>query len=183
MLWAAALFGLPTLVGWLLIPTLLTDALDGYLARRLEQVTSLGARLDSLADSVLLGSSAMWLAMYVPELTSGPSAMVFFVVLSVWIGQIMVGLLRFGRFANLHLYSHKVAAVAISIFLVHTFIVGFEPALFYLAAGSALLSCAEGILILLTRSRINERMGSILLASRKVAGNVDRVRSTRRISK
>src|SRR3974377_1822609 len=41
----------------------LTDAVDGYLARRLHQKSALGAYLDPIADKLLLSSSFLLLAM------------------------------------------------------------------------------------------------------------------------
>jgi cardiolipin synthase (CMP-forming) len=41
----------------------LTDAIDGYLARRLQQKSALGAYLDPIADKLLLSSSFVVLAM------------------------------------------------------------------------------------------------------------------------
>lgn len=60
---------------WLFVAAGLTDALDGYLARRLNQRTRLGAYLDALADKMLLmsiyvtfgiiGFVPLWLAILV----------------------------------------------------------------------------------------------------------------------
>ncbi|MGH8671635.1 MAG: CDP-alcohol phosphatidyltransferase family protein, partial [Burkholderiales bacterium] len=47
---------------WLLAIALPTECLDGYLARRLDQSTRLGAVLDPLADKLLIGSLALLLA-------------------------------------------------------------------------------------------------------------------------
>lgn len=52
--------------GWglgLLIAAALSDALDGLLARRLNQKTALGAYLDPIADKLLLSSSFFLLAL------------------------------------------------------------------------------------------------------------------------
>lgn len=52
--------------GWaigLLVAAALTDALDGLLARRLNQKTELGAYLDPIADKLILSSSFFLLAL------------------------------------------------------------------------------------------------------------------------
>ena len=54
VLWLVALAGQTVWLGVLLCLALLTDAADGCLARALNQVTPLGARLDSIADNSLL---------------------------------------------------------------------------------------------------------------------------------
>ena len=50
---------------WILAVSLLSDVLDGYLARKLNQVSELGAKLDSWGDvltyaSMLFGLFAIW---------------------------------------------------------------------------------------------------------------------------
>ena len=47
---------------WLFVAAGVTDALDGYLARKLNQRTTLGAYLDALADKMLLMSMYVTLA-------------------------------------------------------------------------------------------------------------------------
>ncbi|MDL1957240.1 MAG: CDP-diacylglycerol--glycerol-3-phosphate 3-phosphatidyltransferase [Candidatus Desulfofervidus auxilii] len=42
----------------------ITDAIDGFLARRIKQTTTLGACLDPIADKILLSSSFVLLAWY-----------------------------------------------------------------------------------------------------------------------
>ena len=45
------------------VSSLFTDAIDGFLARRLHQKSALGAYLDPIADKLLLSSSFVVLAM------------------------------------------------------------------------------------------------------------------------
>ncbi len=42
----------------------LTDILDGFIARRLNQVSDAGRIIDPLADKLCIGTSAVWLAIY-----------------------------------------------------------------------------------------------------------------------
>src|SRR5208282_4980050 len=48
---------------WILLAAGISDALDGLLARRLNQLTRLGAYLDPIADKLLLSSSYFVLAL------------------------------------------------------------------------------------------------------------------------
>ena len=161
VLWVPALEGMAFWVGIGLIITGLTDCLDGFLARRFNQVTAFGSRLDSLADNLLIPSILVWVLMLRPRIfwdhPSPFTALVLLYVLSV-----LIGWLKFGRFANLHLYSSKAAGVLGYAFVVHALLSTYHVGLFYVTIGAFILASAEEIVILLTRSRVDERIGSII---------------------
>lgn len=46
----------PIIASWILIAAGITDFLDGYLARRLGQISALGGLLDPLADKIFFGT-------------------------------------------------------------------------------------------------------------------------------
>ena len=48
-----------------------TDGLDGYLARRTHQVTTLGMLLSPLADKLLISTAYIALVSFAPALVSG----------------------------------------------------------------------------------------------------------------
>ena len=163
-LWAFALLDLPFYLGIGLTAAVLTDVLDGALARRLNQVTELGSKLDTLADNLIIISVAIWLILLRPSVfTSHP--LVWFIVASLALINALVGWIKFNRFANLHLYSTKAAGVVTTVFVVHTLITP-EPSqwLFYLASGMVIISLMEALFLQLTHSHVNEHMGSILMA-------------------
>ncbi len=161
VLWTLAIHGQSTSLGALLIAALLTDAADGFIARSRNQVTAVGAKLDSTADAALLASAVIWLLMLRPEVAAGRPGFVLALSIGMWAAAIAIGWIRFRRFANLHLYSHKVTAVIGGAFLVVSFISGFHAWLFYIAAGASTISSAESIVLLLTRDRVDEHMGSL----------------------
>ena len=162
-LWAFAFLDLPVHLGCGLTVVVITDVLDGALARRLNQVTEFGSKLDTLADNLVIASVTIWLILLRPSIfTSNP--LVWFIVASLALINISVGWIKFNRFANLHLYSTKAAGVVTTVFVVHT-LLSSEPSesLFYVAGGMVILSLLEALFLQLTRSHVNEHMGSILL--------------------
>src|SRR2546421_2538278 len=96
LIWLVALQGQGRLVGLGLIVAGVTDALDGYLARRLGQVSTRGARLDAIADIVLLASAAAWLQLLHPHIArdTGPLLVVAAGLYACGVGT---GLGAFGR--------------------------------------------------------------------------------------
>lgn len=169
VLWALAIHDQPARLGALLMAALLTDAADGFIARSRNQVTALGAKLDSMADAAILVSAIAWLLMLRPEVAAGRPGFVLALSVGMWAAAIAIGWIRFRRFANLHLYSHKVTAVIGGVFLVVSFMSGFQAWLFYAAAGASTISSAESIILLLTRDRVDEHMGSLFKSVPRLA--------------
>lgn len=162
VIWGWALDGRVSWVGLGVMASLLADILDGQLARRLNQVTKLGSRLDSVADALLEVSCAVWLAWFRPEVFEGPRLVVSALAIASWLLIVTIGLLRFRRFLNLHLYSGKASGVLGALFVLDAFVFGFHAVLFYAALGLFTLANLESLLVLLTRSRVDEHIGSIL---------------------
>jgi phosphatidylglycerophosphate synthase len=163
VLWAWAAEGRVAWVGYGVMASFAADVLDGQLARRLKQVTRLGARLDSVADAALLASTVVWLAWFCPELGQEPWRTASVLALATWLLEIAVGAVRFHRFLNLHLYSGKASGVAGVLFATWTLTAGFVPALYVLAFGVFTLANLEGIVLMLTRDEVDEHAGSVLL--------------------
>jgi phosphatidylglycerophosphate synthase len=162
LLWLLALRGLCTVLGVALLLSLLTDALDGPLARRLHQSTAFGSRLDSLADNLLLPSVVAWLVMLRPRVWEDHAPLIG-IALIIYAASLVLGLVKFGRVANLHLYSSKGAGVLGSVFVVHSFLFGgYSPWLFYPTIGLFIVSSTETLALQLVCSRVDEHIGTLL---------------------
>lgn len=146
-----------------------TDFFDGYLARRLGQESAAGARLDSLADNLLLISAMAWIELLHPEILRDNTVLVV-ATFGIYLASLSAGLIKFHQLGNLHLYSSKVAGGALYLFAVTTLITGaYEPLLLWLAAAAFMVSSAETLLAQLLLSAVDENMGSIFLALRRRA--------------
>jgi phosphatidylglycerophosphate synthase len=162
VLWLWALDGRVAWVGIGVMASFLADILDGQLARRLGQVTRLGSQLDTVADALLEVSSVVWLVWFRPEILEEPYRAATLLAVSSWLAVVAVGLLRFRRFLNLHLYSGKASGVCGALFVLDALAFGFHAPTFALAFGVFTLANLESLLILLTRSHVDEHIGSIL---------------------
>jgi cardiolipin synthase (CMP-forming) len=127
---------------------LITDLLDGLIARLTKTATQFGARLDSLADF-----TTWLLAIYAigrfhwPEMH--PSSGWLAAVIVTWLATYAVAFAKFRRFPTLHLYSSKAAAYVQGIFFFVLFNWGLREGLFIAAVTAALGSCVEEICVLL----------------------------------
>ena len=95
---------------YLLAVSLTTDYLDGYLARKLNQATSLGARLDSWGDfftyiTMVLGLMWLWPLLFEQE--------AWFVYLGISFSLIptVTSLLKFREVPSYHTWAAKISAV------------------------------------------------------------------------
>jgi cardiolipin synthase (CMP-forming) len=161
-LWVAAFRGDARLVGIGMALAFASDVLDGWLARRLSAVSSIGSRLDSLADNILQPCAAIWLLMLRPQFVHDHAAGIIAGVL-VYAASLTVGLVRFRRFGNLHLRSSRVSAVTQYVFIVQA-LVGTTPSvvLLYLALATWLVSSTETLVLQIVHSEVDERMGSLV---------------------
>lgn len=169
VMWVLAWLGLPVWIGIGTLVSFVTDVLDGYVARRLNQVSEFGAKFDSIADNLLLPSALIWMWMFQPEVYRD-NATVCAVAVVLYAASLLLGWVRFRRFANLHLYSSKAASVPMYLFLSTTLIMGrYNEPLFLLAAGMFIASCLERLAVLLVSSEVDEHIGSIVLVLRRRA--------------
>lgn len=93
---------------------LLSDALDGFLARRLHQTSVLGAKLDSYGDyatylAVALGAWLLWPERIEREATAIALAVTLFILPAI------VSMVKFHQFASYHTLITKISAVIMSL--------------------------------------------------------------------
>jgi CDP-diacylglycerol---glycerol-3-phosphate 3-phosphatidyltransferase len=97
----------------LLAISLLTDAVDGYLARRLHQTSELGVKLDSWGDLLTYITMVAGLLLLWPEHFF---AEVWFLLMGTgfYLLPMIAGLFKFGTLPKFHTWAAKLAAVLIA---------------------------------------------------------------------
>jgi len=93
-----------------LVFTELTDVLDGYLARRLEVVSELGAQLDSWGDFFVYITLAVSAWLLWPEILLREQIYVIIIISSFTL-PVLVGLIKFKIWTSYHTLSAKLAVV------------------------------------------------------------------------
>ena len=120
---------------WLLAISFFTDLIDGWLARRFKATSVLGARLDSIADDLTIVAGMV--AIVVLKQAFLKQQMVFFIILfALYLIQIILALLRYGKVSSFHTYSAKLAALMQGSFFILLFLLP-QPLeiVFYIAFG------------------------------------------------
>jgi cardiolipin synthase (CMP-forming) len=125
---------------------LTTDILDGWIARRYNQVTEIGAKIDGLADSgtYILAFTGLIVFKW-PYLQ--PHSLSFFMFLVVFIISRLFSLFKFGRFFGFHTYGVKIAGYIHGSFFIALFLIDFYKWFYFLMIISGIVVYIENILI------------------------------------
>lgn len=101
----------------LLVTSLVTDALDGFVARRLKAESDFGRKLDSAADYLLLLTGVAGIALLWPVLMHRELPWVI-AGLASFFAVVFYGFVRLGRAPCYHTWAAKVLAVLLACSLV-----------------------------------------------------------------
>jgi phosphatidylglycerophosphate synthase len=150
-MWWAALDKNTTLLGAMIVIALASDAVDGWIARRLGQVSDFGAAFDSLADNLLLPSAAIWLAVLRPEILE-ENFLPTLTALAAYVASIVVGVARFRRFGGVHHSVSRLSGVALYVFAIHALVSEtYSPVLFWVALVAFVVSSLTTLVVQLQR--------------------------------
>jgi len=134
---------------WVLIPALLSDIFDGWIARIFALESRLGAMLDSVADTLMLLVSVYGIWVFHPEVVRDHPWLCGTAV-ALWVLEDLLALVRYRRLSSFHTYLSKIVANLLGLFIGWLFLFGFEPWLLYLAAGASILASLEELALLWT---------------------------------
>jgi phosphatidylglycerophosphate synthase len=144
-----ALLGYEQLFVILISINLVSDILDGFIARTFKLVTRFGAALDNLADigTYILALYGIF-AFRWQEIE--PHAWLLYLFLAVFVLSYIVAFIRFGKIPGLHLYGAVAAGYIQGAFFFVLFVWGFNLLFYYIAVGWGVLAYIEKIFVLLT---------------------------------
>ncbi|HTR31668.1 MAG TPA: CDP-alcohol phosphatidyltransferase family protein [Puia sp.] len=132
---------------WLLPVSFLTDALDGYLARRYRVVSVAGSALDSIGDDLTVLVALIGLFIYVPGFFRKEIIPVM-ILGALYLTQTVAALVRYRKLSSFHTYLAKIAAISQGVFLILTFFLPSVPTvLFWVAVILTGLDLAEEIIM------------------------------------
>ncbi len=125
----------------------LTDAADGWLARRLGAQSAFGAQLDSAADVVFVAVTLWKVLPLVP--VGWPEGLWIALIALLRLSAALTARLRFGRFGFLHTWGNKLTGFCLFFFPV-SLIGGFSRMALRLLCGLATLTALEELAVELT---------------------------------
>ncbi|NMH27554.1 CDP-alcohol phosphatidyltransferase family protein [Flavobacterium silvaticum] len=139
---------------------LITDILDGFIARTFNMSTEIGARLDSLADigTFLLSISGFWIFErdFVIE-----NRIAFLLVFGFYLVPQFISLVRFHRPTSFHLYTSKALGYIQGIFIFTFFVFGYWNVYFYFMVVASCLADFEVLLVVLSVSKLRSNAKTI----------------------
>ncbi|AUC75254.1 CDP-alcohol phosphatidyltransferase family protein [Olleya sp. Bg11-27] len=127
---------------------LITDILDGLIARTFNLKTEFGAKLDSLADNGTFIAAFIGIFTFKMEELSQAIWMLWLFI-SFFILGLLLSFLKFKQYPSLHLYTTKIGGYIQGLFIFVLFAWGYNANLFYLAMLLGYISHIEEIIILL----------------------------------
>ena len=132
---------------WLLTLSFLTDAIDGFLARKFKVTSIAGAKLDSIGDDLTVIAGTIGMIAFKSAFLKEE---IFFIILllSLFVLQTVLAFVKFGKMTSFHTYAAKAAAILQGVFLILLF---FLPnplyELFYAATFVTVFELIEEIII------------------------------------
>lgn len=134
---------------YLLAVSFLTDAIDGFLARRFNVRTDFGAKLDSIADQLTVAAAIIGMIFFKPGIIANEKILVV-LLLILFLIQTAMALVRYHRISSFHTYLAKIAAIAQALFFMVLFFLP-QPSfiVFYVAVILTAIDLIEEIILVL----------------------------------
>jgi len=132
---------------WLLLISYSTDAIDGFLARKLKITSSRGSQLDSFGDQITLVVGLIGLYVFETDFIK-TNLILIAVVFVPYIIQMLIAYFKYGKATAFHTYLAKLSAIMQSAFILFSLFFYPEYILFYIMIGIGLLETFEEITLI-----------------------------------
>jgi phosphatidylglycerophosphate synthase len=129
----------------LVAASLLTDALDGFLARKLNAFSDFGRKLDSAADYLTMMTGLAGIAILWPELVRRELPWIV-AGLAAFFGVIVFGFVRLGRAPCYHTWTAKIGAIGCALSMI-PLLSGWSAVPFRVMVGIQIFAAVEEVII------------------------------------
>ena len=137
-------FGEREIFTWFLLVSYSTDAIDGYLARKLKIISERGAQLDSIGDQLTFIVGLIGLCVFEKAFIK-ENLLLIAIAFVPYIVQMFIAFKKYGKATAFHTYLAKISAVTQAFFILSTLF--FYPVyhLFYVMLVIGVLETLEEI--------------------------------------
>ena len=141
-----AISGREKLFAIFLVINLLSDIIDGYIARRFKMESEIGAKLDSFADN--FNYVLAFIGFFIFKMDDlRPHLVSLIIFISMLLLTVIVPLIKFGKFPSFHLYVTKIGGYIQGAFFICLFTIGFIAPFYYFMIIWGMLGAVECIAI------------------------------------
>ena len=140
-------FDLRLVFTWLLLISYSTDAIDGYLARKLKITSPRGSQLDSFGDQITLIVGLIGLFYFETDFIK-ENFILILIAFAPYIIQMLIAYFKYSKATAFHTYLAKLSAVSQSLFILWSLFFTPEYVLFYVMIIVGLLETFEEITLI-----------------------------------
>jgi len=132
---------------WLLLTSYSTDAIDGYLARKLKITSPRGSQLDSFGDQITLLIGLIGLFYFENDFIK-TNLVLILIVLIPYVIQMLMAYYKYGKATSFHTYLAKLSAILQSVFILWSLFFSPDYVLFYIMIVIGLVETIEEIILI-----------------------------------
>lgn len=150
---------------WFLLISYSTDAIDGYLARKLKITSARGSQLDSIGDQLtfIMGLIGLWTF---ENAFIRQNILLIAIAFLPYILQLLIAIVKYGKATAFHTYLAKSSAILQATFILWTLFFGPVYGLFYAMIVIGILETIEEITLIYMYERWVEDVKGIYWALR-----------------
>jgi phosphatidylglycerophosphate synthase len=156
-------FDVQLIFTWFLLISYLTDAIDGFLARRLKITSARGSQLDSFGDQITLIIGLIALFHFENEFII-TNLTIILIAFIPYIIQMLIAFYKYGKATAFHTYLAKTSAVIQSVFILWSLFFNPEYSLFYIMISIGVLETIEEVSLIFMYDNWISDVKSIFLA-------------------
>jgi CDP-diacylglycerol--glycerol-3-phosphate 3-phosphatidyltransferase len=132
---------------WFLLISYLTDAIDGFLARKLKITSPRGSQLDSFGDQITLIIGLIGLFYFETDFIK-TNLVLILIVFIPYIFQMIIAYVKYGKATAFHTYLAKFSAIIQSVFILYALFFSPNDTLFYIMIGIGVLETFEEVTLI-----------------------------------
>lgn len=132
---------------WLLLISYSTDAIDGFLARKLKITSPRGSQLDSFGDQVTLVIGLIGLFYFETQFIKD-NLLLIVLAFMPYVIQMLLAYFKYGKATAFHTYLAKMSAIMQSVFILYALFFSPNYWLFYSMIVIGLLETLEEIILI-----------------------------------